>query len=527
MFVRRMVLLPRLMAFIALSIAIYCLLLGIQSRSFSTDSYVFNYETSGPSVANESACSMPTLNTFSPEIMRHVKQLTRLDCGKHPDWIYVRDGSVRLQQHIVSSYPDVRCTLKYVVRKDDDHQRQLPGPMLSGLRPGAKLANDFFVADCKSNAAQQSWSKIFASVHSSDVLLNKYEQFKRKANADNLDDPDNEPEVNSLDNADRKRFAYEHESPAQSRPLHSPLNVLFYGLDSLSRVHFMRKLPKTYEALTQKYNATVLRMYNIVGDGSPQALIPILTGKTELELPLTLKNQPNAQHVDVYPFIWKNFSDHGYVTQYGEDTPHIGTFTYRMKGFKEQPTDLYMRPFYLQGWAKHFTSRNYCYSGVPRHSIMTDWAREFFETYERVPKYSFNFHAEVSHDDFNLVQIMDDDLVEWLDQLDQLNVFNSSLVIFMSDHGARFSSMRSTLQGKFEERLPFFSIMVPSWFAQRFPNAYHHLQTNAASRFMTPFDIYSTVMTVLTHFNRGQDTPKSLKVSDRFASFHVTLKHKD
>ena len=61
-----------------------------------------------------------------------------------------------------------------------------------------------------------------------------------------------------------------------------------------------------------------------MGDGSPQALIPILTGKSEPELPLTLKNKKNSNYVDVYPFIWGNFSESGYVTQYGEDTPFIG-----------------------------------------------------------------------------------------------------------------------------------------------------------------------------------------------------------
>lgn len=513
MLIRRMTLLPRLIALVALSIGMYCLLLGIQrNRSFGRESYVLNYKTAE---SKESACSLPSLSIFTPEIMQHLKERKRLDCGDRPDWVYVRDGSVRLQQHIVSSFPDVRCSLQYVTRKTDHYQRIIAGPTLNGLRPGAKLDYDFFVVRCRTAAAQQSWSKLFASIRTTDSLLHKYKQRLSVVTEDSDLDREEDLDVANVDANKLNKLAYEHRKDSPSPgvvPLNRPLNVLFYGLDSLSRVHFMRKLPKTYQSLTEKYNASVLQMYNIVGDGSPQALIPILTGQTELELPLTLKNQAGAQFVDVYPFIWNNFSDHGYVTQYGEDTPNIGTFTYRMKGFDRQPTDFYLRPFYLQGWSDHFSSRDYCYAGRPRHSIMMEWARELFETYERVPKYSFNFHAEISHDDFNLVQIMDDDLVAWLDQLDQLNVFNTSLVIFMSDHGARFSSIRSTLQGKFEERLPFFSIMVPSWFAARFPNAYHHLQTNAASRFMTPFDIYSTVMTVLTHFNRGQDTPKSTKV---------------
>lgn len=64
---------------------------------------------------------------------------------------------------------------------------------------------------------------------------------------------------------------------------------------------------------------------NIVGDGTPQAFIPFLTGKTEEELPLTRKRFSTADFVDnVYPFIWKNFSDAGYVTLYGEDVHSVG-----------------------------------------------------------------------------------------------------------------------------------------------------------------------------------------------------------
>lgn len=56
------------------------------------------------------------------------------------------------------------------------------------------------------------------------------------------------------------------------------LNVLIMGFDSLSRMTFMRKLPKAYKKL-QSLGAIVLEGYNILGDGTPQALIPLLTGK--------------------------------------------------------------------------------------------------------------------------------------------------------------------------------------------------------------------------------------------------------
>lgn len=219
----------------------------------------------------------------------------------------------------------------------------------------------------------------------------------------------------------------------------------------------------------------------------------------------------------------------------------LGTFTYRMKGFNKQPTDLYLRPYYLRAWKKHFRRSGYCYAGSPRHEIMLNWTTEFFSTYKDVPKYSFNFYTEISHDDFNLVsiirleryfffqfikkiindlsvfkvQIADDDIVNWFNQLDKANTFDNTIAILMSDHGARFNEMRSTLQGKYEERLPFFSFILPKWFPDRFPNAYQHLKENAKTRLLTPFDIYSTLMTILTHFNKGKDVDKFVDYSNR------------
>ena len=59
------------------------------------------------------------------------------------------------------------------------------------------------------------------------------------------------------------------------------------------------------------------------------ALAPLLTGMKEWELPETRRRMKNSQPCDNLPFIWKQFADAGYVTSFAEDSPSIGTFTYR------------------------------------------------------------------------------------------------------------------------------------------------------------------------------------------------------
>ena len=57
-----------------------------------------------------------------------------------------------------------------------------------------------------------------------------------------------------------------------------PLNILIYGLDSLSHLSFQRKLPNTYKYLKDSLNAIIMNGYNIVGDATTAAIIPLLTG---------------------------------------------------------------------------------------------------------------------------------------------------------------------------------------------------------------------------------------------------------
>jgi hypothetical protein len=102
-----------------------------------------------------------------------------------------------------------------------------------------------------------------------------------------------------------------------------PVNVFMLGLDSVSRENWLTKLANSSRFLIQELNATVLNGYNIVGDGTPAALIPILTGKHEHELPNANKG---SEFVDrAYPLVWKEFEQRlGYATMFNEDWPLIG-----------------------------------------------------------------------------------------------------------------------------------------------------------------------------------------------------------
>ncbi|XP_015587681.1 uncharacterized protein LOC107264194 isoform X2 [Cephus cinctus] len=291
------------------------------------------------------------------------------------------------------------------------------------------------------------------------------------------------------------------------------LNVLMFGFDSLSRNTFMRMLPKTYHYLKKSLNTLVLEGYNIVGDGTPQALTPILTGKVEIELPDTRKRMGVlANFVNVYPFIWNKYKESGYITGFMEDDQKTGTFTYRLKGFKEQPTDHYMKTFYMAATPYFKYYNRYCMSGTPRHLVMMNYITTIFNTYQNHPKFVFGFHGELSHDSYNDIGVADDHMHKWIKDLYETGHLNNTVLIIMSDHGHRFAEIRNTLQGKLEERLPFFSFTFPSWFKQVHPRAYANFVYNT-QHLTTPFDVHRTLERILNF-----ETPKEGDRSQRAIS---------
>lgn len=60
------------------------------------------------------------------------------------------------------------------------------------------------------------------------------------------------------------------------------------------------------------------------------------------------------------------------------------------------------------------------------------------ESYKKYPKFAFGFHGELSHDDYNLIQAADDDLVQWLTHLKSSKALSNTILILMSDHGHRY-----------------------------------------------------------------------------------------
>ncbi|KAL5107729.1 hypothetical protein TcWFU_005103 [Taenia crassiceps] len=311
----------------------------------------------------------------------------------------------------------------------------------------------------------------------------------------------------------------------------SAVNILLLGMDSLSRLAWLRYMPKTVQKLTfltQSRGAMFLK-YHIIGDGTTSNLLALLVGFFERELPESrrfasrllsgrgglIETQISGDKeykggdrtpLDEFPWIWKEFKTNaGYATHFIEDTPNWGTFQYRLQGFGnlEPPVDSYGRPCMVaaaQDEARYGKEPG-CTASTPTHMVLLESLREFFYANSHRPRFSLTFLSEMIHEEASKARLLDADVAKLLEQIDREDErgwgpFFNTLVILFSDHGPRMGKARLSLQGKLEERLPMLAIILPRKFARDWPEAVSTLQSNA-DRLCSPFDVHATLRHIL------------------------------
>ena len=396
-------------------------------------------------------------------MMKHFYHIPIPKCGAE-DWIIIEKGHAKLTNKALKEHGNISCSISYIGWIDDfrykwiEYKDGLKGQQLMELK------EDFFRAKCISAADGASYDNVHAGVSYKPQL---------------------------------------HEQLYIENPRGMNLNILMIGFDSISHMTYIRKMPKTLEYFRSSMDGLILNGYNIVGDGTPQAFIPILTGKTELELPVVYKRLKKRDFVDVYPMIWKEYKQQGYVTTFIEDFPGAAMFTYRLSGFKTQPTDHYMRPFYMA--SEHIVKQqsDLCIGGKRKSEVFMNYVRDLYAIYPTKPKFAIGFLGDMSHNDQNKVETADVDLFDLLKELHSTGKLNNTILILMSDHGARYSELRAELQGKHEERLPFFAFAFPPWFKTKYPAAYENFKINT-NRLTTPFDIHATFKSILQFDGTGK-----------------------
>jgi hypothetical protein len=151
-----------------------------------------------------------------------------------------------------------------------------------------------------------------------------------------------------------------------------------------------------------------------------------------------------------------------------------------------------------------YAQNSYCFGNQTSFELFLSYIRQFWKSYPADKKFFFGFFKQYTHDDYSRGSLLDASIVDLLGTLRKSGELERTVIIIMTDHGARFSAARRTVQGNIEERLPFMSFILPSSFRQKYPSAVNALRTNA-DRFTTPFDVYATLLSLLD-MNKASST---------------------
>lgn len=444
----------------------------------------------------EGECHLPDIDPFDKSISKYVFHIKPLKCSVKYDLTYIdRESLVRVNatacREAGFDSKTMNCSYEAVYRVENDDKVAFKPKVPLNL-PG-DVPYDFFLITCHDRTGL-SYTNLHAHI-SKRTFSRTMEQLKKE----------NCPQ--------------------------NPYNLIIFGLDSISRLNGIRKLPKTYGYLTKTLGAYDFRGYTKVGVNTFPNLVPLLTGKYTDQLNKTL---PYKDFYDGYPLMWRNFSRCGYATLFAEDAPHIAVFNYLDKGFHDQPTDHYMRPFWLSFKNMHPVkdflsplwlalesqkvsvgqSFDLCVGGNTKHQVVISYLLSFFRRYyNKVPMFSLSWLTEIGHEYLNTIEAGDEDFYQMLKTMNDEGLLGNTFLFFMSDHGHRFDWFRQTLIGRIEDKMPLVLFKIPDKFKTNYPHIAANLQYNM-QRLVSPFDGHETMKDILhANFASRENASKQLEIA--------------
>lgn len=169
---------------------------------------------------NQGKCKVPTIPYDSPEMMKFMKDEEPIDCGTDEDWVACNVSFCHIKKHIIQQKGGfISCEFTDILRNGDSNYQY--GSTTRSTNKYMLQNSDFVRIKCKAADGSKWYGTGIGIRKDVDIV-------KRHKSVDGY-------------------------------------NVIMFGFDSLSRNAFIRKLPKSYNYLTNELKADVLKGYNIIG----------------------------------------------------------------------------------------------------------------------------------------------------------------------------------------------------------------------------------------------------------------------
>ncbi|CAK9295170.1 unnamed protein product [Gordionus sp. m RMFG-2023] len=294
------------------------------------------------------------------------------------------------------------------------------------------------------------------------------------------------------------------------------LSVLMVGIDSTSRLNFLRGLPNTHRYLSsQRKDNFMFNGYIKVGDNTFPNLVPLLSGKFIEEYPKSF----GKIYFDNISFVWKAYrkSKIDYATAFIEDTPNLATFNYVRKGFYDPPTDFYYRPYSIES-NKLFRKEEDCIQDKHEVQALLEYSKDLMVSLKSWPYFCLTYTTQLTHNYLNNIKYLDKLFLNYFKSLFASKSLENTVVIIFGDHGMRYGDFRKTFIGMMEERLPLLFVLPPAWFLSKYPSIHYNMKINT-KRILSPFDVHKTLLHLIKLNEHGAYTDSKFDHKVRGFSF--------
>ena len=293
------------------------------------------------------------------------------------------------------------------------------------------------------------------------------------------------------------KSAYEQ---AIAKVTKKPRIIYFLTLDSMSRRHFFRKMPRVIKYLNDlnknsNFSVFDFKLHNILGPDSISNQVPLMGSKSKYRR--EFKGDQNIDYLGEHA-LWSLLRDQGYISLLGLENCD----NYFPGSLGRIPNvDYSVGPFYcaVQKYSgvmfdKQFQKVQRCLGGHQTHYYLLNYTRTVVEMNPGANFWLYN-HLNAAHEATGQhAATLNDDIAEYLE--DFLARFGEKYDVWIylhADHGMRYGNWFQDTDAYQENKLPSLFVIASKSLLEQYQFSYHALKTNS-ERLTSKLDLRETTL---------------------------------
>ena len=301
-----------------------------------------------------------------------------------------------------------------------------------------------------------------------------------------------------------------------------PRIIYFLTLDSMSRRHFFRKMPRVIKYLNDlnknsNFSVFDFKLHNILGPDSISNQVPLMGSKSKYRR--EFKGDQNIDYLGEHA-LWSLLRDQGYISLLGLENCD----NYFPGSLGRIPNvDYSVGPFYcaVQKYSgvmfdKQFQKVQRCLGGHQTHYYLLNYTRTVVEMNPGANFWLYN-HLNAAHEATGQhAATLNDDIAEYLE--DFLARFGEKYDVWIylhADHGMRYGNWFQDTDAYQENKLPSLFVIASKSLLEQYEFSYHALKTNS-ERLTSKLDLRETAL-YIGGFNQTNEESINLleKISNK------------